>query len=92
MLKNKNNYMDNLSFSIESDSLSKNSEICIAEFQKLKNFFNIFITTHKEEVESFQKQLETLKSQSTIHPSILLSNLLGIYSFYKNINKSIIGI
>ena len=84
MLKNKNNYMDNLSFSIESDSLSKNSEICIAEFQKLANFFNIFITTHKEEVESFQKQLETLKSQSTIHPSILLSNLLGIYSFYKN--------
>ena len=76
--------MDNLSFNIESDLLSKNSKICITEFQKLTNFFNIFITTHKEEVESFQKQLDILNSQSTIHPSILLSNLLGIYSFYKN--------
>ena len=64
--------MDNLSFNIESDLLSKNSKICITEFQKLTNFFNIFITTHKEEVESFQKQLETLKSQSTIHPFMLL--------------------
>ena len=39
--------MDNMSFSFESDLLSKNSKICLAELQKLTNFFNTFISTHQ---------------------------------------------
>ena len=76
--------MDILSFNLESDLLSKNSKVCINEFQKLTNFFNTFISTHREEVESFQKKLNPSKNQPTIHPSILLSNLIGIYSFYQD--------
>ena len=75
--------MDNMSFSFESDLLSKNSKICLAELQKLTNFFNTFISTHQEEVKSFQKKLSISKNQATIHPSILLSNLIGIYSYFQ---------
>ena len=35
--------MDNLSFNLESDSLSKNSKECLVELQKMTNFFNTFI-------------------------------------------------
>ena len=76
--------MDNLSFSLESALLSKNSKVCIKEFQKLTNFFNTFISTHQEEVESFQKKINISKNQAIIHPSILLSNLSGIFSFYQD--------
>ena len=80
--------MDNLNFSLESDTLTKNSKICLNEFNKLTNFFNAFISTHQEEVKSFQKRVDSSKSKPTIHPSILLSNLIGIYSFYQDyINK-----
>ena len=76
--------MDNLSFNLESDSLSKNSKECLVELQKMTNFFNTFISTHQEEVESFHKKLNITKdNQMSIHPSILLSNLSGIYNFYQ---------
>ena len=76
--------MDNFSFTLESDSLSNNAKICLNEFHKLTNFFNAFISTHQEEVKSFQKKLDSSKNKATIHPSILLSNLSGIYSFYQD--------
>ena len=51
----------------------------------MTNFFNTFISTHQEEVETFQKKLNiSEENQMSIHPSILLSNLSGIYSFYTN--------
>ena len=77
--------MDNLSFNLESDSLSKNSKECLVELQKMTNFFNTFISTHQEEVESFHKKLNITKdNQMSIHPSILLSNLSGIYNLVQN--------
>ena len=81
--------MDNFSFTLESDSLSNNAKICLNEFHKLTNFFNAFISTHQEEVKSFQKKLDSSKNKATIHPSILLSNLSGIYSFYQDYIKNI---
>ena len=74
--------MDNLSFTLESNTLSRNLKECLSELKKMANFFNTFISTHQEEVETFQKKLNLSQNQVSIHPSILLSNLSGIYSFY----------
>ena len=76
--------MDNLGFLLEGSTLSKNLKECLAELKKMTNFFNTFISTHQEEVETFQKKLNISENQASIHPSILLSNLSGIYSFYTN--------
>ena len=77
--------MDNLGFLLEGETLSKNLKECLGELKKMTNFFNTFISTHQEEVETFQKKLNiSEENQMSIHPSILLSNLSGIYSFYTN--------
>ena len=82
--------MDNLSFNLESESLSKNLKECLSELQKLTNFFNTFITSHQEEVKSYHRKSSVSNTQtSLIHPSILLSNLSGIYSFFKDYNDNI---
>ena len=47
--------LDNLSFTLETNLLSKNSKLCCNELQKMTEFFKTFISTHQEEVESFQK-------------------------------------
>ena len=81
--------MDNLSFTLESNTLSRNLKECLSELKKMANFFNTFISTHQEEVETFQKKLNLSKNQVSIHPSILLSNLSGIYSFYTDFISNI---
>jgi hypothetical protein len=47
--------LDNLSFTLETDLLSKNSKLCFSELQKMTEFFKTFISTHQEEVQLFQK-------------------------------------
>ena len=75
--------MDNLSFSLESDLLSNNSKLCCNELEKMTDFFKTFITTHQEEVQSFQKKLNPDNKKTTLHPSILLTNLIGIYNYFQ---------
>ena len=75
--------MDNLSLTLESDLLSNNSKLCCNELEKMKDFFKTFITTHQEEVQSFQKKLNPDNKKITLHPSILLTNLIGIYNYFQ---------
>ena len=75
--------MDNLNFNLESDLLSNNSELCFNELEKMTDFFKTFITTHQEEVQSFQKKLNPDNKKTTLHPSILLTNLIGIYNYFQ---------
>ena len=75
--------MDNLNFNLESDLLSNNSELCFNELEKMTEFFKTFITTHQEEVQSFQKKLNPDNKKTTLHPSILLTNLIGIYNYFQ---------
>ena len=75
--------MDNLSFTLESDLLSNNSKLCCNELEKMTDFFKTFITTHQEEVQSFQKKLNPDNKKITLHPSILLTNLIGIYNYFQ---------
>ena len=75
---------DSLSFNLESELLSNNSKICFNELEKMTDFFKTFITTHQEEVQSFQKKLNTDKNKITLHPSILLTNLIGIYNYFQD--------
>ena len=75
--------MDNLSFNLETDLLSNNSKLCFSELQKMTDFFKTFISTHQEEVQSFQKKLNNPKNKTTLHPSILLTNLIGIYNYFQ---------
>ena len=74
---------DNLSFELENELLTNNSEVCFSELQKMTDFFKTFITTHQEEVQSFQKKLDPSKNKATLHPSILLTNLIGIYNYFQ---------
>ena len=74
---------DNLSFELENELLSNNSKVCFNELQKMTEFFKTFITTHQEEVQSFQKKLYASKNKSSLHPSILLTNLIGIYNYFQ---------
>ena len=76
--------MDILSFNLESESLSNNSKICFSELEKMTDFFKTFISTHQEEVQSFQKKLNNPKNNTLIHPSILLTNLIGIYTYFQD--------
>ena len=76
--------LDNLSFNLESDLLSNNSKTCSNELEKMTDFFKTFITTHQEEVQSFQKKLNSEKNKETIYPSILLTNLIGIYNYFED--------
>lgn len=76
--------MDILSFNLESESLSNNSKICFSELEKMTDFFKTFISTHQEEVQSFQKKLNNPKNKTLLHPSILLTNLIGIYSYFQD--------
>ena len=75
--------MDNLNFNLESELLSNNSELCFNELEKMTDFFKTFITTHQEEVQSFQKKLNPDNKKTTLHPSILLTNLIGIYNYFQ---------
>ena len=50
----------------------------------MTDFFKTFITTHQEEVQSFQKKLNSEKNKETIYPSILLTNLIGIYNYFED--------
>ena len=52
-------------------------------FEKMTDFFKTFITTHQEEVQSFQKKLNPDNKKTTLHPSILLTNLIGIYNYFQ---------
>ena len=47
--------MDNLSFNLETDLLSNILKLCFSELQKMTDFFKTFISTHQEQVLSFQK-------------------------------------
>ena len=47
--------MDNLSFNLETDLLSNILKLCFSEQQKMTDFFKTFISTHQEQVLSFQK-------------------------------------
>ena len=76
--------MDILSFNLESESLSNNSKICFSELEKMTDFFKTFISTHQEEVQSFQKKLNNPKNNALIHPSILLTNLIGVYTYFQD--------
>ena len=49
----------------------------------MTDFFKTFITTHQEEVQSFQKKLNPDNKKTTLHPSILLTNLIGIYNYFQ---------
>ena len=75
--------LDNLSFTLETDLLSKNSKLCFSELQKMTEFFKTFISTHQEEVQLFQKKLNNPDNKMTLHPSILLTNLIGIYNYFE---------
>ena len=75
--------MDNLNFNSESDSLSKNSKICYDELQKMIDFFKTFIISHQEEFEIFQKKFKNPKNKVSMHPSILLTSLMGIYNYFQ---------
>ena len=81
--------LDNLSFNLESDLLSNNSKTCSSELEKMTDFFKTFITTHQEEVQSFQKKLNTEKNKTTIYPSILLTNLIGIYNYFQEYTNKV---
>ena len=76
--------LDSLSFNLESELLTNNSKLCTNELQKMTEFFKTFISTHQEEVQSFQKKLNNPKNKTTIHPSLLLTNLLGIYNSFQD--------
>ena len=76
--------LDSLSFNLESELLTNNSKLCTNELQKMTEFFKTFISTHQEEVKSFQKKLNNPKNKTTIHPSLLLTNLLGIYNSFQD--------
>ena len=75
---------DSLSFNLESELLSNNSKICFDELEKMTDFFKTFITTHQEEVQSFQKKLSNPENNMTLYPSILLTNLIGIYNYFQD--------
>ena len=75
--------LDNLSFTLETNLLSKNSKLCCNELQKMTEFFKTFISTHQEEVESFQKKLGNPNDKINLYPSILLTNLIGIYNYFQ---------
>ena len=76
--------MDYLDFNLESESLSSNSKLCFSELEKMTDFFKTFISTHQEEVQSFQKKLNNPNNKMEIHPSILLTNLIGIYNYFQD--------
>ena len=75
---------NNLSFNLESETLLNNSQICYNELEKMTDFFKTFITTHQEEVQSFQKKLSNPKNKVSLYPSILLTNLIGIYNYFQD--------
>ena len=65
---------------LEGDTLSKNLKECLGELKKMTNFFITFISTHQEEVETFQNKLNiSEENQTSIHPSINHQILLGKY-------------
>ena len=75
--------MDSINLHFEGQTLSNNSKESIIELRKLSDFFKTFITTHQEEVSSFQKKLNSPDNKHTLHPSILLTNLTGIYDYFQ---------
>ena len=80
---------NNLSFNLESDLLSNNSKTCFSELEKMTDFFKTFITTHQEEVQSFQKKFNNAKNKTELHPSILLTNLIGVYNYFHDYTNNI---
>ena len=58
----------------------------------MTDFFKTFISNHQEEVQSFQKKLNNPKNNTLIHPSILLTNLIGIYTYFQDyiVNKLLV--
>ena len=47
------------------------------------DFFKTFIISHQEEFEIFQKKFKNPKNKVSMHPSILLTSLMGIYNYFQ---------